>query len=124
MSLRDRLGLDGFDLVLHGVVTVAVCAIASGFFLGPAQDTAVSGIVAISAIVLGIRRRFALRAAGRQVDAGRLLELEERLDEMDLLSRRVAELEERLDFTERLLVRHREDEALRPGLEESGARAR
>jgi hypothetical protein len=112
VSLKERLGLDGFDLALHAVVTLALCAIASGFFVvrsrtpwsprswrsrqWPSASGAPSRSVA----------RF------RIGDSVRLEAVERRLEDLEVLHQRVGELEERLDFAERRLAR----EAERPRL--------
>jgi hypothetical protein len=54
MTWKDRFGLDGFDLAIHLVVTVALCAMADGVVDGPAEDMAITGIIALSAVVLGV----------------------------------------------------------------------
>ena len=115
MTLKERFGLDGFDLTIHLVVTVALCAIAGGFFSGAAQDTVTTGIVALSAVTLGVRRRFAQRAALSAGDSSRLDSVEQRLEDLEVLHQRVGELEERLDFTERILARYRDQEEVRVG---------
>lgn len=115
MKWKERVGLDGFDLAIHAVVTLALCAMADGFFSGPVEDMAVTGIVALSAVALGFRRHLSRAALPPDGAEGHLLELEQRMGDVEQLHQRVAELEERLDFTERLLVRQQEAEGSRLG---------
>ena len=111
MSLRSTLGLDGFDLAIHGLVTGILM-----FWIAATnrQEDAIIGcsMAAISSlVVLAIRRRFALRRMERvgtlntgEMTAERLVELEQRVVDLEAAQGRVAELEERLDFAERMLA--------------------
>ena len=113
---RENLGLDAVDLVLHaGVTAVVIAAVrASG---GPLEAGLLTG--ALSLVVLGLRRHFALRGRRRtglstgEMTAERLAELEQRMEELEAAQARVAELEERLDFAERLLASREALPALR-----------
>ncbi len=107
------LGLDWFDVVVHGAVTIVLGIAADSLFFGGVQDVAVGTVLAGSLAVLGWRRKRAL-AAGPIGDPGRLDELEQRVSELDQLAQRVYELEERLEFTERMLTQVREHARL-PG---------
>ncbi|MGE5926553.1 MAG: hypothetical protein ACM357_04315 [Gemmatimonadota bacterium] len=103
MSLKSRFGLDGFDLFVHLVVTA--CIFFAMAISGAEEE--LFGVVAISLIVLAIRRRQALRRSGgepAEVDA-RIDFLEQRVAELEGGHERMMELEERLDFAERLLTR-------------------
>lgn len=116
MNWKARFGIDGFDLLVHAIVTGLLMAMTDGFIRGPDADPIMAGIVGTSVVVLAIRRRRALAAgAGLEVEASRLRELEERVDELEAAHQRIYELEERLDFTERLLVQQREQESARLG---------
>ena len=122
-TLRQVLGLDWFDLLVHVGVTASFW-----FFLaateGPFELVPVSG--AISLVVLGIRRSLALRKADRlglsseEMTAVRLAELEQRMEELELAQSRVAELEERLDFAERMLARSSQEHLQLRGPVEGG----
>ena len=116
MNWKARFGIDGFDLLVHAIVTGMLMAMTDGFIRGPDADPVLAGIFGASVVVLAIRRRRALAAgAGVEAGAGRLSELEERVGELEDAHQRIYELEERLDFTERMLVRQRESEAARLG---------
>jgi len=109
MSWVKRVfGLDAFDLGLQAVITGVVL-----FWISEANghpDAVIMGSMAAvaSLVVLGIRRRLALRGGERRAaiefDAERLAELEARVADLELDRARVGELEERLDFAERLLA--------------------
>ncbi len=111
MSLKSTLGLDGFDLAIHGLVTGILI-----FWIAATnrQEDAIIGcsMAATSSLVLlAIRRRFALRRIERtiglstgEMTAERLAEFEQRVVDLEAAHGRVAELEERLDFAERMLA--------------------
>ena len=54
-------------------------------------------------------RALAQRISGRSHEPGELVDVEERLADVDILRQRVGELEERVDFAERLLSQARTD---------------
>jgi hypothetical protein len=105
--LRQRLGLDAFDLFIHVGVTIALMGFV-GVSDGPEELYPV--LTGLSLLVLAVRRSLALRMADRrglstgEMAAERIAELEQRMAELEAAQGRVAELEERLDFTERLLA--------------------
>lgn len=108
------LGLDWFDVVVHAAITMVAGIAADAMFFGPLSDVAVGGVIAGSLAVLGWRRKRAM-SEPPELPPGRVAELEDRVEQLEQLGQRVMELEERLDFTERLLVRQREQEAARLG---------
>lgn len=106
---RRAVGLDFVDVVIQAGATIALMAAVG---VGDGPDEIIALIPAVSFVVLGFRRHFALRRAGDaaglttgQMAAERLEDVEQRLSELELSQARVAELEERLDFAERLLAR-------------------
>ncbi len=102
MSLKSRFGLDGFDLFVHLVVTA--CIFFAMAVSGAEEE--LFGVVAVSLIVLAIRRRQALRRGIEPAEADARIEfLEQRVAELEAGHERMMELEERLDFAERLLTR-------------------
>lgn len=117
--VRKTVGLDGVDIVIQAGVTIFAMVMA-GSTIGPNPEMLVAGVGAVSLVVLGVRRHFALKRAPQgsigeitgEVLTDRLSELDARLQEMDALNYRVHELEERLDFAERLLALAREPERL------------
>ena len=114
MSVRI-LGLDWFEVVVHGAVTVAAGVAVDAFFHGPMTDLGIAALIAGSLALLGWRRRRAL-AQGVEQAPERVAVLEARLADVEEAVRRIYELEERLDFTERLLTQARERESARlPG---------
>lgn len=107
-SLKRWLGLDFIDLAIH--VTATICLM---FFVGVADgpDELFPAIAMGSVILLGVRRKIAMRRGmldhGQDVD--RLAEVEERVTYLEGLQDRVMELEERLDFTERMLTKQQNE---------------
>jgi len=111
--LRRHVGLDGVDLTIHFGVTMFL------MIVGDAVTHSEIGVAvpgALSLVLLGVRRRQALKAQPPErpgeVTGERLAELETRVADVDQLHYRIQELEERLDFAERLLARPRETERL------------
>jgi hypothetical protein len=113
MTLKSRIGLDGFDVFIHLAVTACI------FFAMAASgaEEELFVVVAVSLIVLAIRRRVALRRSGSEpAEADARLEfLEHRLAELEAGQERMMELEERLDFAERLLAREADPRKLGQG---------
>ncbi|HET9294450.1 MAG TPA: hypothetical protein VFO06_09165 [Gemmatimonadales bacterium] len=110
---RRIVGLDFVDLAIQAGVTMFLMIVADE---AANNDAPVALVGAISFLILGVRRHFALRrlppqSAG-ELGEERLAELEARLGEVSDLDFKVQELEERLDFAERLLAQHREPERL------------
>ena len=109
MALKDRLGLDGFDLVIHAGITFAVITL--GFSFGGEEEFFLwsSFVLTGSLVVLAIRRALALRRLHRtqppELEAERIAMLESRVEDLEAAQARMVELEERLDFTERMLAR-------------------
>jgi hypothetical protein len=107
-SLREILGLDVIDLLIHAGVTATLLGFV-GVSHGPEELFPL--VVGLSLVVLGIRRSIALRLAERRgISSGemateRIAELEQRMAELEAAQGRVAELEERLDFAERMMAR-------------------
>jgi hypothetical protein len=108
------VGLDWFDFVVHGVVTIAGGVVLNSLFGGTGGDAAIGLWLAASAVALGYRRKRALAVEERApADSARLNALEDRVAELEAQQGRVYELEERLDFTERMLTQQRERESAR-----------
>jgi hypothetical protein len=111
MSLKRTIGLDWFDLVVHVGITGMIMVIADSASNGPGSEGAIAGVVAVSLGLLAWRRNRALKRMGTdtgEVQLDRVNELESRVTELEIQQGRVLELEERLDFTERLLTQQRE----------------
>ena len=116
MSLIKRtFGLDGVEILIHAGVTFCLMALADmAQSSGNGEGVAIVG--AVSLVVFGIRRQWALKhlppVTTGDLAAERVADLDARLHEMDQLQFRVQDLEERLDFAERLLAQAREPERL------------
>ncbi|HSB54209.1 MAG TPA: hypothetical protein VLD58_07620 [Gemmatimonadales bacterium] len=119
--MKRWLGLDLVDLIIHVGITAAVAAFAASTIRGPDGDSAVAFVIAASFAALAWRRARARRHAEELPDPDRLAELEARVADLEQGHDRLVELEERLDFTERMLVRQREQDPARlgPGREEA-----
>lgn len=113
--IKRTFGLDGVEILIHAGVTFCLMALADmASTSGNGEGVAIVG--AVSLVVFGIRRQWALKhlpaLTTGEITAERLADLDARLQEMDHLQFRVQELEERLDFAERLLAQAREPERL------------
>ncbi len=113
MTRVERVfGIDGVDLLIHAGVTFAIMAIGSSIWSHEDAEVMLASVSGISLVVLGVRRRLALRRrtseAIGEAAAERVAELEARVADLEQEEFRMHELEERLDFAERLLSAHRE----------------
>lgn len=107
-----RGGLDWGDYLLHVIATIAAMVAAGAAVIGPESPVAVGLVAAGSTVILAWRRSFA-KAESEQLppaDTGeaaamRIVELEQRVAELEAAQVRLLDLEERLDFAERLLAR-------------------
>ena len=115
MSLKSSLGLDWFDLVVHFGITAMLMIVAGSAATGGHQEVGISLVVAASLGLLAWRRQRAVRRGivmtSGEYNAESVAELEHRIARLEVEQGRVLELEERLDFAERLLTQHREREA-------------
>lgn len=115
---RRIVGISFVDFVIQAVATIPAAVILSTM-TRPEEELGVSVAVLVSLGVLAWRRHRAQATPPElttgEVAAQRILELEERVAELEQGQARVLELEERLDFTERLLVQQREAERLGSG---------
>jgi hypothetical protein len=104
------IGLDWFDLLLHGGITFALAVVGASAMRNQ-EEFAIGLVVAVSLGVLGWRRGRALRRAPAlttgEAQVERVAELEARVADLESQHSRVLELEERLDFAERLLAQER-----------------
>lgn len=111
--MNRRLGLDWWDVGLQVLITFCL-AVAAAEAEPMDTDVNIPVIVALSAVVLAVRRRLALRHTPPDVTTGevqtlRFEDMEQRVADLEILAGRVAELEERMDFSERLLVQGRQE---------------
>lgn len=125
MSFKSKMGIDGIDFAIQGVLTAILMGWATTVNPGPDGDIFVFMIGTASLVTLAVRRHLGLKKLpGRGTTAGlttgemeaeRLADLESRLGELDMLHVQVAELTDRLDFAERLLSQQRDPAALPRG---------
>jgi hypothetical protein len=113
MSMKSRLGIDGFELFIHLAITA--CIFATMAMAGAEEELFL--LLAASLAVLAIRRRVALRrpVADQPDGESRVEELEHRVAELEAGQYRIMELEERVDFAERLLARDADSRKLGAG---------
>lgn len=101
---RRTVGVDLVETILVGAGSFIMTLLAVEL----SHDRLVGMGVALTCLAaFGIRRHFAIRALGGEVETSggyRLADVEGRLAELEALHARVAELEERVDFAERLLA--------------------
>jgi len=113
--IKRMFGIDGVDILIHVGVTGFLMVLADMASISH-NGEGVAIVGAVSLVVFGIRRQWALKhlpaVTSGEVTAERMADLDARLQEMDHLQFRVQELEERLDFAERLLAQAREPERL------------
>lgn len=109
MSVKKWLGMDFIDLLIQVAVTGCLMGWV-GVSHGP--DELYPMIAGASFLLWGARRHFTLkRMAREELSEGpseRMVDLEDRVRDVESLQNRVIELEERVDFTERLLARQHE----------------
>jgi hypothetical protein len=122
MKLRQFLGIDGVDLLVHLGVTGILLFWVEQVNNGPDVIVFNSMIGIASLVTLAIRRRLALRRGQSptgittgEMAAERLADLEGRMADLEAAQARITELEERLDFAERLLARHPDTKSLTEG---------
>lgn len=110
--IKRWLGIDGFDLLIQVGITGMVMIIVDSASTGPGSEGAIAAVVACSLGLLAWRRNRALKhmppQSSGEYQAERLAVLEDRIAELEQGQSRVLELEERLEFTERMLVKVRE----------------
>jgi hypothetical protein len=105
--IKRWLGIDGVDFVIQAAITICVAIVLSAASR-PNEEILVSSTFAASFAVLGYRRHWAAKRGelGKpaQPPSGEyVLELEQRVADLEAAQQRVYELEERVDFAERLL---------------------
>jgi hypothetical protein len=114
--IKKWLGIDGIDFVIQAVVTMFAAVVVSG--VGPGQDERIAMVFGASVVILGIRRHFALKRAHLlqpPASGEYVVELEQRVAELEAAQQRIYELEERVDFAERMLSQQRAPERIPEG---------
>ena len=106
MSLKRWLGVDGVDFLIQAAITVCVATMAAALSRTN-EEVAVSAVFASSFALLAWRRHWARKQGdlGKGQPSGEyVLDLEQRVADLEAAQQRIYELEERVDFAERLLA--------------------
>lgn len=106
--IKRWLGVDLVDLLIQSAITFCV-AIIMAEMSGTNEEIMVAGTFAASFGVLAYRRHWARKRGELDKPATPpsgeyLLDLEQRVADLEAAQQRIYELEERLDFAERLLA--------------------
>jgi hypothetical protein len=104
--IKRWLGIDGVDFVIQAFTTIFVAVMLSGANRTN-EEVMIGGTFAVSFAILGVRRHFARKRGdlGKPQPSGEyVLDLEQRVADLEAAQNRIYELEERLDFAERLLA--------------------
>ncbi len=119
MSFKSVVGLDPVDTIIHIGITVVVLAGLLATTRGGEESAVVGSMTTTASLVFfAIRRHLALRRLSHsgvttgEMAAERIVELEQRVSDLEMGQARMMELEERLDFAERLLARESERQKL------------
>lgn len=117
--IRRTFGIDGFDLMVHVGVTIAVMFIGGTIWSHNDAIVMLATVSGASLLLLSVRRHRGLKQlpppTSGEASAAQVADLEAQSHMVDTLALRVQELEERLDFTERLLAQARDVERLPKG---------
>jgi hypothetical protein len=114
--IQDLFGLDGKDITIHVGVSVVVAVIVGGAGgeFGYDGELVATILLAASAVLL-VGRVFIGRSKHREIPTAEgqaeLVDLDDRLYQLEQERARLHELEERVDFAERMLVSEREKRA-------------
>jgi hypothetical protein len=115
--MKRWLGIDGVDFVIQAAITICVAVVLGSSAAPRVEEVMVGSTFAVSFGVLGLRRYFARKRGelGKPTASSRedMLDLEQRVAELEAAQQRIYELEERVDFAERLLARNTEARELR-----------
>ena len=114
--IKRWLGIDGIDFLIQSAITICVAVILSAANRQN-EEIMVSATFAASFGVLAYRRHWAgkrgeLGKPAQQASPDYVLDLEQRVADLEAAQQRVYELEERVDFAERLLAQKGEPRAL------------
>jgi hypothetical protein len=106
--IKRWLGIDFIDLLIQAAITMCV-GVAVVELAGPNEEILVSATFAASFGILAYRRHWArkrgeLGKPATPPSGEYVLELEQRVTDLENAQQRIYELEERLDFAERLLA--------------------
>lgn len=112
--IKRWLGIDGIDFVIQAAITMCV-AIALSSVSRQNEEIMIGTTFAASFGILAYRRHWARKRGelGKANPSGEyVVELEQRVADLESQQQRVFELEERLDFAERLLSQQRVQERI------------
>jgi hypothetical protein len=112
--IKRWLGIDGVDFLIQAAITICLAVVLSAA-ARQNEEIMVGATFAGSFGVLAFRRYLARKRGelGKQAPSGEyVLDLEQRVADLEAAQQRVYELEERLDFAERLLAQQRSPERI------------
>jgi hypothetical protein len=112
--IKRWLGIDGVDFLIQAAITICLAVVLSAA-ARQNEEIMVGATFAGSFGVLAFRRYLARKRGelGKPAPSGEyVLDLEQRVADLEAAQQRVYELEERLDFAERLLAQQRSPERI------------
>lgn len=117
--IKRWLGIDGIDFVIQAAITICIAVVLSEA-AREVEEILVGATFAASFGVLAFRRHWARKRGelGKPEAAPSgeyVVELEQRVAELEAAQQRMYELEERVDFAERMLSQQRTPERIPEG---------
>lgn len=114
--IKRWLGIDGVDFVIQAAITMCMAVVLSAANRQN-EEILISATFAASFGVLAFRRHWAgkrgeLGKPAQQASSEYVLDLEQRVADLESAQQRVYELEERVDFAERMLSQQRAPERI------------
>lgn len=112
--IKRWLGIDGIDFVIQAAITICMAIVLSAT-ARQNEEIMVGATFAASFGVLAFRRHWARKRGelGQPGPSGEyVLDLEQRVADLESAQQRMYELEERVDFAERMLSQQRAPERI------------
>jgi hypothetical protein len=113
--IKRWLGIDGVDFMIQAAITFCVAVVLSAA-ARQNEEIMIGATFAASFGVLALRRHFARKrgelGSSPPASGEYVVELEQRVAELEAAQQRMYELEERVDFAERLLSQQRSPERI------------